>query len=127
MIIFINNYFNFIGGIRTVYGRGYHKTLWYEHFINYGLVYQHLLAKINSKEYWYFRVAGERVSARMEACMERLGGGKVVCSPSLSYKLRHTFRRWYPPCCRHVWYPYWPITTTIAKILTYSSFHWLTA
>lgn len=34
---------NYIEGIRTVYGRGYHKTSWYEHFINYGFVYQRLL------------------------------------------------------------------------------------
>lgn len=43
---------NFIeGGIRTVYGRGYHKSSWYDHFINYGWVYQRFLAKIKRKEY----------------------------------------------------------------------------
>jgi hypothetical protein len=34
------------GGIRTVYGRGYHKTSWYDHFINYEWVYQRIPAKM---------------------------------------------------------------------------------
>lgn len=38
------------GGIRTVYGRGYHNPSWYDHFINYGLVYHRLLARISLRD-----------------------------------------------------------------------------